>query len=205
MANECRKAMYRRLHHPLFHRIFRGKVLDVGAGEDSIGRYRFMFPYITYVKDWNHSDGDGTDLVGEPADFYDVVHSSHSLEHMREPIEALTRWAQVCKVGGHVVVTVPDFEMYEHNRWPSENGEHKSCYVADFALLPSQDAQTPVWDTASLVDALGATSDRVRLALIRMERLESTFDFHEDPNLDQTCFGHGAAESCIEFVWRRIA
>lgn len=197
MANECRKATYRRLHDPAFHqRYFVGAGLDVGAGEDSLSRYAFMFPRITSVTDWNHVNGDGTDLQGVPNDHFDFVHSSHSLEHMRFPNVALRRWLQVVKPGGYVIVTVPDFEMYEHLRWPSENGEHTHYFTAGPLFGETRLAYTPITD---LVGQLSADAQ-----LLKIERLESTFDWSTDPMLDQTCFGSGAAEACIEFVLRRL-
>ena len=201
MAFECRKAMLRRLHQPLFHRILRGAVLDVGAGEDSIGKYKHFFPAIASVRDWNHSDGDGTDLEGIAPQTFHVVHSSHSLEHMRDPLTALRRWGEVTQIGGHVVVLVPDYIMYEHSKWPSENGEHNACFISDLALTRMDTVPGCIWDTALLMDGLNESG----LALVRMERLESTFDFDADPLLDQTCFGSGAGECAIEFVWRRVS
>ena len=203
MAQECRKACYRRLHDPAFHqRYFVGNGLDVGAGEDSLSKYAFFFPRITTVRDWNHSDGDGTDLEGELANWYDFVHSSHSLEHMRDPYTALKRWLEVVKPGGHVIVTVPDFQMYEHHRWPSENGEHTHA----FTMGPTQHRVLHPWDywdwRVNVLDLARYFEEEA--VPVKIERLESTFDWNADPLLDQTCFGSGAAEACIEFVLRKI-
>lgn len=196
MANECRKANQRRLHDPAFHqRFFVGHGLDIGAGEDSLGRYAFMFPRIASVRDWNHSDGDGTDLLRIGNDVFDFVHSSHSLEHMRDPYSAIGRWLEVVRSGGHLIITVPDFGMYEHSRWPSDNAEHTHAFTLG----------TPGAATHWLVNVLELAGTFRRVAhAIKIERLEYAFDFGADPNLDQTCFGSGASESAIEIVLRKL-
>jgi SAM-dependent methyltransferase len=203
VANECRKSSIRRLHSPAFHqRFFVGSGLDVGAGEDSLTRYAFMFPRITFVKDWNHSDGDGMDLIGEPVNYYHFVHSSHSLEHMRTPHEALRRWIEVLRPGGHIIVTVPDFEMYEHNRWPSENGEHTHFFTIAGPRPEVARAMTAeMWEKHVSICALARELQGCEV--VKIERQEYAFDFGEDPLLDQTCFGHGASESAIEFILRK--
>lgn len=197
MGQEMRKAMHRRLHEPTFaQRIFVGDVLDVGAGDDGFARYRFLWPRVTNVREWQHDDGDGTDLPGLPDASFDCVVSSHSLEHMRDPLTALRRWLAVTKVGGHVVFVVPDFAMYEHHCWPSANNEHTHAFLIDGF---GRDHLPEHVNLVELVMQLDGCET------VKIERLESTFDFGEDRMLDQTCFGHGSAESAIEVILRRIA
>jgi SAM-dependent methyltransferase len=193
MSFECRKAIQRRLHDPLFHRIFCGYGLDVGSGEDGLSRYAFMFPRLIGVRDWNlDPDGDGQTLPGEQQNQYDFVHSSHSLEHMADPFLALSRWLEVVRPNGHIVLLVPDFDLYEHRRWPSENFEHTHA----FTLGPTSEP----W----LVNLFDLALHFVDRALtVKVSRLEATFDFGADPLLDQTCYGHGASESAIEMVLRK--
>ena len=55
MGQEMAKSMRRRLHEPTFHqRIFVGDVLDVGAGDDGFAHYRFLWPRVTSVREWQH-------------------------------------------------------------------------------------------------------------------------------------------------------
>lgn len=194
MANECRKANQRRLHEPAFHqRFFVGEGIDVGAGDDSLGRYAFAFPRISHVCDWNHSNGDGTDLQGLAENAYDFLHSSHSLEHMRDPYVALARWIQVVKPNGHLIITVPDFGLYEHSRWPSDNHEHTHAFTLGATEHP--------W----LINVLHLVTRFSDVAHpIKIERQEYAFDFSAEPYLDQTCFGSGASESAIEIVLRKL-
>ena len=57
---------------------------------------------------------------------YDFVHSSHCLEHMVNPVAALGNWIRICRPGGHLVITVPDEDLYEQGVFPSTfNPDHK--------------------------------------------------------------------------------
>jgi ubiquinone/menaquinone biosynthesis C-methylase UbiE len=61
-----------------------------------------------------------------PAGSLDFAHSSHSLEHMVEPRIALANWLRVLKPEGHLVVMVPDEDLYEQGKFPSTyNDDHK--------------------------------------------------------------------------------
>jgi SAM-dependent methyltransferase len=193
MTDECTKAARRRVQDPQFSaRYFVGRGLDVGAGADGIGRQRDLFPRTTKVRHWDVGDGDGEELSGVDPCSYDFVHSSHSLEHMRDPVRSLRRWLDVTVYGGHVIVLVPDEDMYEQGRWPSTfNPDHKWTFTS--------------WKRASWSPVSVNVIDLVRVVgldaeLVRLEVLYGTFDYQPGQRYDQTL---GAAESAIEFILRR--
>jgi SAM-dependent methyltransferase len=51
---------------------------------------------------------DGTDLSVIKSETYDFVLSSHSLEHIANPIKALTEWIRVLKKGAALLLILPD-------------------------------------------------------------------------------------------------
>jgi len=59
------------------------------------------------------------DLAKHADGSFDFLHSSHCLEHVREPATALRNWIRVVRKFGHIVVMVPDEDMYEQGVWPS--------------------------------------------------------------------------------------
>jgi hypothetical protein len=124
---ECGKAVFRRLFEPSFAaRYFVGRGLDVGSGDDPLSSYAQFFPRISEVASWDVEQGDAQFLQGVPDEHYDFVHSSHCLEHMADPAMALASWFRVVRPGGHLVVVVPDEDLYEQAQWPSTfNGDHK--------------------------------------------------------------------------------
>ncbi len=79
------------------------------------------------------ADGDANyvTLYRQPCS-YDAVHSSHCLEHMRNPGNALREWWNLLKPGGKLIVVVPEETLYEQQHWPSLfNGDHKWTFRVD--------------------------------------------------------------------------
>jgi predicted SAM-dependent methyltransferase len=63
---------------------------------------------------------EATDLQGISDHSYDVVLSSHNLEHISNPVKALREWTRVVKPGGTIIVLLPDYRrMFDHHRTPT--------------------------------------------------------------------------------------
>jgi len=103
-------------------------VIDIGCGAD---------PVVPWATPFDMADGDAN-LITEyvPGALFDVVHSSHCLEHMRSPPQALAQWWALVKPGGFLITVVPDEELYEQGLWPSVfNHDHKWAFTLDAARL----------------------------------------------------------------------
>src|SRR5262245_29112787 len=124
---ECGKSVQRWLHDSRFVRsYFAGGGIDIGAGNDPLASYRELFPRIASLRSWDVGDGDAELMQGVADESCDFVHSSHCLEHMRNPERALGNWFRLLKPGGHMVVVVPDEDLYEQGVFPSTfNRDHK--------------------------------------------------------------------------------
>lgn len=180
--NEASKAAARR---GATFKYIQGSVIDIGCGPDPVSKY---YINIKEFKPWDMVDGDGQYLKGVRDMTYDCVHSSHSLEHMQDPHEALRNWVRVTKRGGYLVITVPDEEMYERLMWPSRfNGDHKFSFTTGKKRLPK---------SINVLELIASTKS---VELVSLLRVEDKFN----PNIsgDQTL---GDAECCIEFILRRI-
>lgn len=114
--------------YPLWHEVFRGKVLDVGPGDDPLS----LEPWqgIEELTLFDKQDGDANHLTEYfDLEFFDCVHSSQCLEHLHDPIDALRQMLEITKPGGYVVATTPCFDLYEHGHLPSHfNGDHRSSW-----------------------------------------------------------------------------
>jgi ubiquinone/menaquinone biosynthesis C-methylase UbiE len=131
MSKECSKALMRRLSNPNFMRLyFRGKGLDIGSGSDSLSQYTELFPLVERIDSWDKENGDAQYLNGIENNTYDFVHSSHCLEHLDSPYEALRNWFRIIKSGGYLVITMPDEDKYEQGQFPSTfNKNHKWTFT----------------------------------------------------------------------------
>ncbi|WP_080425968.1 class I SAM-dependent methyltransferase [Burkholderia ubonensis] len=104
-----------------FDKYLKGRVIDIGAGGDTV---------CDWALDFDFSQGDANHIDRYfPPESFDAVHSSHCLEHMNDPISALTGWWSLVKPGGYMITVVPDELLYEQGIWPSFfNDDHKSTF-----------------------------------------------------------------------------
>jgi SAM-dependent methyltransferase len=98
-----------------------GRVIDIGSGRDLV---------CDWAERFDVEDGDANVITRHrEVCAYDAVHSSHCLEHMRNPEAALSEWWSLIKPGGYMVLVVPDEDLYEQGIWPSAfNSDHKSTF-----------------------------------------------------------------------------
>lgn len=120
-----------------------GQVLDIGAGTDLV---------CPWARSFDVEDGDANHITRYfEREVFDTVHSSHSLEHMDHPVQALEGWWELVKPNGYLIVVVPDEDLYEQGMWPSFfSSEHRSTF-----RLGSDQSWSPVsFDLKKLCEAL---------------------------------------------------
>jgi SAM-dependent methyltransferase len=181
------------LRDPRFlSRYFVGKGIDIGGKPDPLGLYRELFPLMQSVRTWDIEDGDAQILEGVGDESLDFVHSSHCLEHLRDPREGLANWFRVVRPGGHLVFTVPDEDLYEQGVFPSRNNrDHKHT----FTLYKERSWSPRSLNLLDLLRGLGPSAD-----IQRIELLDATHRYGL-PAYDQTLTPIG--ESAIEVVVRK--
>lgn len=190
---EQSKAARRRYFDGVFHSsFFVGEGIDIGSGNDPLGNYAQMFPAIESVRAWDIEDGDAQVMKGVDNESFDFVHSSHCLEHMHDPREALRNWLRILRPGGHLIITVPDEDLYELGVWPSRfNSDHKWT----FTIYKPHSWSPKSINVVDLIREFGSQISVERLNLLRDFFLEEA----AIRGLDQTL--GPVAECSIEFVW----
>lgn len=183
----------RRMHEPNFsNRYFVGYGLDIGGGPDPLGLYIELFPRMRGVKTWDKDDGDAETLEGIKEAEFDFIHSSHCLEHLNDPAGGLKNWFHALKPDGHLIITVPDEDMYEQGQFPSTwNGDHKFT----FTISKSSSWSPTSINILDLITTLGAESE-----LIKLHKLDESFRYTL-PRFDQTLTPIG--ECGIEIILRK--
>jgi SAM-dependent methyltransferase len=191
---ELTKATARRFHDVRYvTRWFTGDAIDIGAGDDPLTNTRFFFPLLKTVTCCDKEDGDAMlmDWVMDGA--YDTVHSSNCLEHVRDPFVALKNWIRICRKGGHIIVTVPEEDLYEQGVFPSTfNDDHKWTFTIGKAKSWSP-------NSVNVIQLLGQVIDQVRV--LKIELLDAGFVYGA-PRMDQTL--GLLSESSIEIVLEKI-
>lgn len=102
-------------------KIIQGSGIDIGCGND---------PVTSDVKKFDIENGDANFITKYVNDLFDFVYSSHCLEHMHDPKNALIEWWKLVKPGGYLILIVPDEDLYEQGVFPSRfNPDHKSTFT----------------------------------------------------------------------------
>lgn len=172
-----------------------GYGIDIGAGSDSLGQYEEFFPLMKSCRAWDIGDGDAEFMSSVEDNTFDFVHSSHCLEHMRDPLNALNNWLRILKPGGYIVCLVPDEDLYEQGVFPSTfNHDHKHT----FSIFKKTS-----WSLANINLFSLLSEVNYEIKILKVELLDSTYRYNlnEKMNghrLDQTLTPIG--ESAIEFI-----
>lgn len=104
-----------------------GEIIDIGCGQDIVKPGAFgidarPFPHTSFV---THTLYGLPQMLPEKAGRADVVFSSHTLEHIPDDHLAIREWAHFLKVGGHLILYLPDTRYYD-DVW---NAEHIHSYI----------------------------------------------------------------------------
>jgi SAM-dependent methyltransferase len=190
---ECSKAFVRRSTDINFTaRYFVGNGIDIGGAPDPLTLYAEFFPRMGPVRIWDVADGDAQYMQGVADESVGFVHSSHCLEHLADPEEGLRNWFRILQPGGHLVVVVPDEDLYEQGRFPSTyNTDHKWT----FTMCKRHSWSTRSRNLFELIAALGEAADPRKV-----QCLDSSY-LYGLPRFDQTLTPVG--EAGIECVIRK--
>lgn len=109
------------------------KILDIGPEKDPL-------PNAT---PFDKDQGDANHILDFVIDRdFDVVYSSHCLEHIFDPRAAIKDWWKLVRPGGYLFIIVPDEDLYEQGVFPSRfNPDHKVTFTI---------AKTKSWSSASI-------------------------------------------------------
>lgn len=153
--------------------------LDVGPGGDC----------LPDAEGYDQAQGNANYISNRPAGSYGLVYSSHCLEHLVFPLDALQRWWELVSPGGWLWVIVPDLVLYEGGMWPSKkNSEHKWMFSINRNVPNSRH-----------LNALDFHRLITGGELMRLQLVDTGFDYTLSNDVDQS----KTAEVGIEMVWRK--
>jgi predicted SAM-dependent methyltransferase len=184
----------RRAFTSAFHtRYFVGKGIDIGSGWDSLKHNINEFRGIVDIDDFDMPQGDAQYVKGIANNSYDFVHSAHCLEHLIDPVVALSNWLRIVKIGGYLIIVVPDEDLYEHGFWPSKfNSDHKHTFT-----IYKEKSWSPV--SINVIDLL------LNFKNIEIEKIEVIKNFFRESyskEIDQTMTPN--TECVIEFIVKKL-
>jgi predicted SAM-dependent methyltransferase len=197
MSQEMRKSVIRRLNDSRFLReYFVGRGIDIGAGDDSLINYKSFFPGISNIESWDINNGDAQYLNTINDNSFDFAVSSHCLEHIMNPTIGLINWMRIIKPLGHLIITVPDEDLYEQGYWPSRyNQDHKSS----FTIYKPESWSPKSINVLDLLKNHAKTQQNIKIK--KIELLDQLHNY-TIINVDQT--RHLISESAIEIVLQKL-
>lgn len=134
-------------------------------------------------------DAQNPDLAPESMDW---VFSSHCLEHLPYPLQAIQNWWDIVKPGGHLIVSVPDWILYEQKVWPSvSNTDHKWTFSMLRPTFPPHSHHLVLGDLFSNLRSCQPLSYRL---------CDEGFNY-EKKHYDRTW--HDRAEAEIEIICKK--
>lgn len=185
MSFETTKCTVRRLAQGHLQKLV-GRGIDVGSGKDPFR------PLSGTCQPWDKAGScDAATLQGIRNNTLDYVYSSHCLEHLPDPLQALNRWSDVIKKGGYLYVAVPDFDLYEGGV-KIRNQFHKSA----FSLHRPTDLKIPLFNVMSILT--GPLSKKLWVRYVAL--CDDNFNAALSKDIDQTQRG---AVCHIEFMLQK--
>ncbi len=184
VMDETTKCARRRRSEGFYDRFIVGHGIDIGCGRDKID---------SSAVGYDLESGDAQRMDGFEDGSFDYVYSSHCLEHMRDPREAILNWWRLVKPGGHLIVAIPDEDLYEQGIVPSVfNPDHKITFTI---------SKERSWSPVS-VNILDLVHILPRRKVIYIKTMDRGYDYTKlGTNEDQTL---GDAEAGIEFVVQKV-
>ena len=180
-----------RLSRGDFDKYLFGSILDIGCGDDP------LLPPNGNVTPWDLPNGDAMLLEAASSEVFDCVYSSHCLEHLSDPITALKNWVRVTRPGGFLYIVVPDYTLYEKERWPSiQSGEHLFTFSTHISkgYAGRNNHINIVSDMVPVMRDLGC-------GLIKVDLEDQGYNYSLPDEIDQS---RGSALTQICTIWKKF-
>ena len=120
---------------------------------------------------YNYYDGktgnviinDAVNISNVKNDSYDFCFSSHSLEHIANPLKAINEWLRIIKTSGYIIIIVPEkSKCFDHNReyskfstllsqYEKDVGEYDLSTVPEILMNHDLDMDPPAGDIESFI------------------------------------------------------
>lgn len=165
--------------------------LDVGCSDDKVDLPNFQ----GFDSQYGHGDANTLSKYFEPESL-ETIHASQLVEHLHNPVAALRDWLTILKPGGHVIFSIPDFDLYEKRNFPSRfNGDHKNVFSLWRHGFPGV---KPFHHLPTMLSKLEGVK------ILRCELITTNYDWNAPETLDQTFVYEKLVECFLEAVIKKI-
>jgi ubiquinone/menaquinone biosynthesis C-methylase UbiE len=147
-----------------------------------------------------YGDGDAGLMADIPDRAFRTVYSSHLLEHLNDPVEAIRNWYRILQPGGYLIIDVPHMKLYEQ-QWtlPSRfNADHKTMWLETSTMYSAEERGRYGVHVRYLADTIRVALAGSPFNIVKLRTLDEGYRANADP---ATC--HATGEYSIEAIIRR--
>ncbi len=201
MAQETQKAQWRRYQNAgHWNTIMKGAVLDVGPGDDPLKTEDWSCMDSVHPFDKKQGDANKIDTYFHDQSF-DCIHGSQVMEHLYNPHDFILRCLKILKPGGWIVMTVPDYDLYEKRAFPPSrfNPDHKtswSLWRTERAGMNRMDAKHPHIHVPTWIKQFDVAQRYATL-------IDTNYDYLAPDTKDQTWLRADGVECFIEILLKK--
>jgi SAM-dependent methyltransferase len=197
MFENTKAAFLRRSNNRLFTGVFKGDGLHIGPGNDPLKKHHYpLCESITLVSVPEYTIENDT-LKHQLSDKqFDFVYATSLGVYEDEPKDVINHWLSFVKSKGHLILTIPDEDLYEQGYFPSIfNNSHKKT----FSIYKHQSWSGKHYNIIDLVLELDSTTCR------KIELVDSNYDYSlYGKQVDQTYSFSDGVEACIEVILKKF-
>lgn len=193
MYENTKATFLRWCQNRLYHQVFKGEGLHVHPGDDPLKAKNF--PLVKSIKTVNLKNfnlkDDGLEELGE----FDFILFTGLVGYENEPKEVIDHLLKNVKSKGHLILTVPDEDLYEQGTFPSIfNKGHKRT----FSIHKQESWSGKHVNLIDVIDSIENASCR------KIELIDTNYNYSLiGTGVDQTVQFVDGVEACIEVVLRK--
>jgi hypothetical protein len=196
MYENTKAAFLRRSNNRLFTSVFKGEGLHIGPGSDPLLKHHYpLCSNITLcnIAEPNINNDNIKNTLNNKK--FDFVYATSLAVYEDEPFDVINHWLQFVQSRGHLVLTVPDEDLYEQGNFPSIfNNTHKKT----FSIYKKESWSGRHYNFLDLIQKLNNVSCR------KIELIDSNYDYSLlGKGVDQTYSFTDGVEACIEVVLKK--
>lgn len=178
----------------LYHNVFKGTGLHINPGEDPIKKNNF--PLVDKVETLNLSNFDlKDDGIEELKTSFDFVLFTSLVGYEQEPEEVINHILKVVKSKGHLIITVPDEDLYEQGNFPSL---FNRGHLKTFSVYKHESWSGKHYNMIDVVEKIETASCR------KIELVDTNYNYSLiGTGVDQTVQFVDGVETNIEVILRK--